>query len=795
MFKNYLLIALRNLLRNRTYTLINLLGLAIGISASLLMLMHIRQELSFEKSFPKHERISRISLHEWAKSSLPLAAELEKSFPAIEQTARLGQYRTFDVAMYEDMHIPVGKGYMADQEIISLFDLKFLYGTKEEALSRPYTIVFTKSIADQLFGVDNPVGESVQFGGIDDLEVTGVIEDLPVNTHLNFDYLISMPTQYDWLDEDSEESRGWMSVYTYALFRDALAMEEAGKRMEDFSYQFFEDWGVTREEIKRRQSFYELHPLTSIHLGGNREQEISLNSDKVYVYIFSALALLIILIASVNFVNLFSTQVLKRSKEIGLRKVIGARRVHIFWQFLGEGLVVTLFAALFSLLLCMLLVPVYNDLAELSIQPLDLLSFENLFLLLAIVVVIVLISSGAPSFAISGFSVIKAIKGNQMPSSWLMKSRKKLVVFQFAISIFIVISALVINGQMEYLQNKELGFDKEQLLSVQLYGPLWNEAVNQREVFRNELGRIPGVVSIANTSGFLGNGLSVEGMRLLEKKDEENAPSMRCIRADEGFIPTLELELLEGRNFQPKADTSVVFIINEKAAEELNIDNPVGKLAQNTSNGDTGEIIGIVKNFNYASLHYDIDPMVIEYRPTWVGTMLIKMEGNDPMQTVEQLEDKLNTMLPGTQMLYRFIDEEMREMYLAENNMKKMLLIFSVLAIIIACLGLFGLTAYTVAQRSKEIGIRKVLGASLGSILILLSKDYLKLIVLAFVLAIPVANYFLDEWLQSFAYHIPMIWWMYVVPGILVLMIALLAVSGQSLRAASANPVESLKDE
>ncbi|WPP50207.1 ABC transporter permease [Catalinimonas niigatensis] len=795
MFKNYLLIALRNLLRNRTYTLINLLGLAIGISASLLMLMHIRQELSFENSFPKHKRISRASLHEWAKSSLPLAAELEKNFPTIEQTARLGQHRTFDVAMFEEKHIPVGKGYMADQEVIPMFDLEFVYGSKNDALTRPYTIVLTKSVAEKLFGEENPIGKSIQFGGMDDLEVTGVIENLPANTHLNFEYLISMPTQYDWLDEDSEESRGWMSVYTYVLFRDAQAMQEAEKEMQEFTYQFFKDRGATREELASEQAYYELHPISSIHLDGNREQEMGKNSDKVYVYIFSALALLIILIASVNFVNLFSTQVIKRSKEIGLRKVIGARRAHIFWQFLGEGLVVTLLAAALSLLLCMLLVPIYNDLAELSIQPLDLLRLDNLILLFVIVIVIVLMSSGAPSFAISGFSVMKAIKGNQLPSSWLMKSRKKLVVFQFAISIFIVISALVINGQMEYLQNKELGFDKEQLISVRLYGSLWDEAVNQREVFRNELNRIPGVVSIANTSGFLGNGLSVEGIRLVEEKDEGHEYSMRCIRADEGLIPTLELQLLQGRNFQPKADTSVVFIINENAADALNIEDPVGKMAESSTNGDKGEIIGVVKNFNYASLHYEVDPMFIEYRPTWVGTMLIKMEGSDPQQTVAQIEDKLNTMLPGTQMLYSFIDEEMQEMYLAENNMKKMLLMFSVLAIIIACLGLFGLTAYTVAQRSKEIGIRKVLGASLGSIVFLLSKDYLKLITLAFVVAVPVANYFLREWLQSFAYHIPMIWWMYTLPGVLVLIIALLAVSGQSLKAASANPVESLKDE
>lgn len=795
MTKNYLLIALRNLLRNRTYSLINLLGLAIGISVSLMMLMHIRQELSYEKSFPKYERISRVSLHEWAKSSLPLAGELEKAFPTIEQTARFGQHRTFDVAMYEDKHVPVGKGYLADQAVISMFDLKVLHGSPEAALTRPYTIVLTASVAQKLFGNENPIGKTIKFGGMDDLEVTAVIEDLPLNTHLNFEYLISMPTNYAMLDEGGEESRGWMSVYTYVLFRDQQAMQDASEGLPEFTYQFYKDMGTTREDLDREQAYYELHPIATIHLDGNREQEMGKNSDIVYVYIFGVLALLIVLIASVNFINLFSTQVIKRSKEIGLRKVIGAHRSHIFWQFLGEGFVVTLLATILSLVLCILLIPFYNQLAELYIRTADLLRMDNLLLLSGIVAIIVLLSSGGPSWAISGFSVIKAIKGNQLPSSWLMKSRRKLVVFQFAISIFIVISALVINGQMEYLQNKELGFDKEQVVSVRLYGQLWDEAVNNREVFRNELNSIPGVISIANTSGFLGNGLSVEQLRILERAPEEDLPAMRCIRADEGFIPTLGLKLLAGRNFQPKADTSLVFILNEKAVEVLQLQDPVGKLAENTSNGAQGEIIGVVKNFNYASLHYDVEPMIIEYRPDWVGTMLIKMEGTDPLQTVGQIEDKINTMLPGTQMLYSFVDHDMQEMYLAENNMKKMLLMFSVLAIIIACLGLFGLTSYTVAQRAKEIGIRKVLGASLGSILVLLSKDYIKLIILAFAVAVPIANYFMREWLQGFAYHIPMIWWMYVVPGVAVLIIALLAVSGQSMKAASANPVDSLRNE
>ena len=794
MVKNYLLITLRNLLRNQTYTLVNLLGLAVGISASLMMVVHIRQELSYEKNFPKHERISRVSFQQWAKSSLPLAAELEKAFPAIEQTARFGQRGTFDVAMYGDRHIPVGNGYFADQAVISMFDLTLLSGSPDETLTRPHTIVLTGRVAQQLFGDESPIGKSIEFGGMDALEVTGVVEDLPPNTHFSFEYLISMPTQFTWLSDDSQESRGWMSVYTYVLFRDQGAMQDASERMKEFSYQFYQVLG-NREEVERRQSFYELHPIASIHLDGNREQEMGKNSEMVYVYIFAALALLTILVASVNFINLFSTQVIKRSKEIGVRKVNGAGRSHIFWQFLSEGFIITGLSTVLALLLCFIMLPFYNSLTELFIRPADLFHVNNLLLLGSIVIMIVLLSSGAPSFAISGFSVLKAIKGNQLPSSWLLKARRKLVVFQFVISILILISTLVISQQMEYLQSKDVGFNQEQLISVRLYGPLWEEAVEHREVFSNELSRIPGVVSTANTSGVLGNGLSVEGLQVLDSTREEDAPSMRCIRADEDLVPTLGLELVAGTNFQPTADTSLLFILNEKAIEVLNLHNPIGKLAENTADSAQGEIVGVVKNFNFASLHYEVEPLFIEYRPTGVGTLLIRTESANSQKTVAQIEDKISTLLPGTQVLYSFMDNDLREMYVAENTMRKMLLMFSGLAIVIACLGLFGITSYTVVQRAKEIGIRKVLGASLSSILLLLTKDYIKLIALAFVVAVPVANYLLQEWLQSFAYQISVQWWMYAIPGIAILLTALLIVSGRTYQAAMRNPVDSLRDE
>ncbi len=797
MFKSLLKIAYRNTLRNQNYTLTNAFGLVLGISASFYLLIHIQYELSFEKSFDRHQRIFRAASTHWAKSSLPYATELEKAFPEIEKTGRFGQYRQSNILIHEDIHIPVKEGLYGEQSLLSIFNFEFIYGSSREALTRPNTIVLTQSVAKRLFKSNNPVGKQLKIGGMGDLEVTGVIADLPSNTHLNFHYLISLPTFLNQISDDMQRKRDWMSVYTYGLMREGQSIERIRNRDDrlfDFLVKFYE--GIaTKEEIKREDAGFEFHPIKSIHLHSDREQEMGQNSNVVYVYILTALAFLIMIIACLNFINLFTVQIIKRSREIGLRKVIGASRKQVFFQFFGEGFLITAISGLLALAICYVLLPFYNEIAGINLVTVTFFKWQNILVLIAIVFGIVLLSTGLPAFLISGSHPIHAIKGAKLPTSPVVKIRRILVTFQFAIAIFIITATIVVFKQMSFLHDQKIGFEKEKVISIRLYGRLWEHAVLKKDVFRNELMKKPGVKSVGNVSRFLGNNLSVETLRPTAADPDMDLPAMRFIRGDEGFIPTVGIELTKGRNFRAGADTSVVFIVNEKLVEVLGIKDPIGAEAENRWSGAKGKIVGVVKNYNFASLHYDIEPLVIEYRPDWVDNILVRVDGLNTKETLASIQKEIENIAPGTIMIHSFLDDQLNFMYQSENNLKQLFLLFSILAVLIACLGLIALSVYNNELRTKEIGIRKLLGASLFNIIVLLSKEYIWLILVAIVVTLPIANYFITEWLTNFAYKIELNWWLYAISGLMVLIIALLSVGRQSIRAALIPPAKSLRSE
>ncbi|MDN5211159.1 ABC transporter permease [Fulvivirgaceae bacterium BMA12] len=794
MFKSLLKIAYRNTLKNKSYTLTNAFGLVLGISASFYLLIHIQYELSYEKDFSEHERIFRAASNSWAKSSLPFAAELEKAFPEIEKTGRFGQYRQTNILIYNDIHIPVREGLYGEQSLLSIFNFEFIYGSPETALTRPNTIVLNESIATKLFKAENPIGKSIKIGGMEDLEVTGVMADLPGNTHLNFQYLISLPTMLHSISDEMQQRRGWMSVYTYVLLREGQRIHNMDNRLFDFLVKFSEG-SATREEIEQEEWRFEFHPVKNIHLYSDREQEMGQNSDVLYIYILSALAFLIITIACLNFINLFTAQIIKRSREIGLKKVIGASRQQIFLQFFGEGLLITVVSGLLALVVCYTFLPLYNDIAGVNLVTNTFFKWQNILILISMVFGIVLSSSGFPAFLISGSHPILAIKGTKLPTSPVVKIRKILVAFQFSISIFIITATIVVFKQMTFLHDQEIGFEKEKVISIQIYGPLWEQAVMKKDVFRNELMKKPGIKSVGNASRFLGNNLSVETLRPQGTDPEMDLPAMRFIRADEGFIPSVGIELVEGRNFQARTDTSVAFIVNEKLVEILGIEDPIGTEAENSWSRARGKIVGVVKNYNFASLHYDIEPLVIEYRPNWVDNMLIRIDGTNVKETVASIQKEIENIAPGAIMLYNFLDDQLNFMYQSENNLKQLFLLFSILAVLIACLGLIALSVYNNELRTKEIGIRKLLGASVFNIVAMLSKEYIWLILIAIIVTLPVANYFITEWLNNFAYKIKLSWWLFAISSAIVLIIAMLAVSRQSIKSALINPAKSLRNE
>jgi putative ABC transport system permease protein len=800
MIRHYLQVSLRNLYINRTYSVINIAGLVLGISVSLMMFIHNHQELNYESGFTNAGRIYRVNSTSWAKSSLPLAENLKSYFPAIEEVGRIGQWRENEVMIHEETHIPVGPGFLADQEILDIFDIQFVHGDVRGSLARPNTIILTESLSQKMFPGMNPVGKVVKLGGTDDMEVTGVMQDLPQNTHLKFEYLISLPTRLNNLSSDARESKGWMSCFTFVLMPVDHNISEFRSRMRGFQYKFF-DGLYTKEQVDNGDDFFEFYPIRSIHLHSHKEQELSLNSDISYVYLFGAMAILIIVMASVNFINLFVTQLLKRSKEVGLRKVIGARKKEILFQFMTEGFIVIAVSVLSSFALCNALIPFYNLVAGLSLVPADLFALTNLVMFSGIGMVIFLMATGIPALYIAGLRPINALKGLRLPTSALLRLRKRLVLFQFIISIFMIISTITVYRQMDYMSTRDLGFDKENVMNIRLYGKLWEEAVINRETLRTELQKSSMIKSVANVSSFLGNNLSVEQLVPdgIDSAQAEQLPTERFIRADEGFVPTMNLTLVEGRNFDPMADpvndSTSTFLINESAAKLLNLKDPVGKLAKNGWTGSAGRIVGVVKDYNYASLHFAIEPIVIEYRPYWVGTMLVRLQAGRTQEGIAYVKKTIEEVSPDSKVLYTFLDDDLGQMYLEETNMQKVLIWFSGFAILIAGLGLFALSAYMSELRTKEIGIRKVLGSTSAEIVFLFTKEYLTMIAVAFAIAVPLAFYLIRKWLSDFAYQTKMEWWMFGMAGILVMLIALVAVGGQSLKAAMTNPTKSLRSE
>ena len=790
MLKNYLIIAWRNLWKHKTFSLINIIGLAIGITVSLLMLVHVKQELSYESGFPKHEQIYRVASTNWAKMSPMISEVLPDEMPEIKRIGRLYYIRP-QILSFKDVQIAAENSYAADPAVIHIFDFQFVFGNPLKALEAPGSIVLTKEISTKLFGASiDPTGKLIQLDGQREFAVTGVINDLPVNTHLNIDCLTAISGDQSITTNDS---RTWRAVSTYAVIDSEKEAQRVNEKLKGFQVKFLE--GVmTPEEIIAQGDFYELDPIDDIHLHSQKEKEMGANSDITYVYIFSALALLIMLIASVNFINLFTAQTLKRVKEVGVRKVIGASRRQLASQFLGEAFLMVSISALLALVLAHLILPYYNNLAAIGLTTQQLFSFKNVLILTGIVLAAGLFSGGYPAFFISRYQASQNLKSKIATQGNIVGVRKGLVAFQFLISVLMLIATLVVFQQMKFVNHKDLGFEKDGVVAVKLYGKLWEEAVRNKEALKNELFQNPQVKQVATTSKLIGERFGYEALRLKARPDEEAIDS-RFVRADEGFIETMGIQFIEGRSFLPSADTSIAFIINEKAAQLLQEDNLIGQEAVNLANGYTGKIVGVVKDFNYASLHNEVEPLVIEYREDWAGYLLVGIGSENVRQTMSFLEATIQKVAPGTLFSAHFLDDNLKSLYQTENGFYLIFRIFSILSIVIACLGLFALAAYTVETRTKEIGVRKVLGASLHQILGILSVDFIRSVLIAGVLAFPLAYFSMNSWLENFAYKIDMQWWYFILPFALVLGVALITISFQTLKAALSNPVESLKYE
>lgn len=808
MLKNYLKITLRNLLRHKGYSVINILGLTIGIACCLLILLYIYDELSYDSFHENADRIYRINSDlKFGEMELhiPLCSDmmgpiLKQDYPQVEEFTRVYSFIGDKFIKKDNAFTNENKIAYVDSTFFKVFELPVVSGSVENAFSEPNTVVITKSIAKKYFGTIDASGKSLETTDNNGTvyKVTAVIEDMPYNSHFRFDFLFPMLNlSYSFGNYVS------LNFHTYLLLKEGVDYKEFEKNFDEYNNKYAFPFAQKFLHIGSREEFekagnkmeHSLIPITDIHLYSKRAQEISPSGNIQYVYIFSAVALFILLIACINFMNLTTARSANRAKEVGIRKVLGTERKSLVNQFLAESILMSFISVVLAVTIVLIILPNFSDISGKEINPNNLLSFSLLLFLISLPFIVGLLAGSYPAFFLSRFMPSEIMKKTLSSNGKSGKLRSVLVVFQFAASIILITGTVIIYNQLNYIQHKNLGYQKDQVLILNDTYTLGN----QIDAFKNDMLTVPGVVS-GTVSAFLPIPSSRNFTVFYKEAGNvgESGLTMQKWNVDYDYLKTLGIELKDGRNFSKNYGTdSLAIILNETAVRQLGYDKPLGQSVYSFSfDGDVIEykIIGVVKNFHFESMHQDIGSlgMVLE-RST--GLTSFKVEAASIPSIIKEAETKWKKIAYAMPFSYRFLDESFNEVYQAEKRVGVLALSFSVLAIIVACLGLFGLATFLAEQRTKEIGVRKVLGATVPSILLLLSKEFIKWIILANIIAWPFAYYFMNQWLEDFAYRIEISWWLFVLAGITTLVVALMTVSYKSFKAATANPVEALKYE
>ncbi|GAB3990903.1 ABC transporter permease [Spirosoma daeguense] len=807
MFTNYIKIAWRNLLRNKAFSAINIVGLALGIATCLLISLFLLDELSYDRYNDKASRMVRVVFHavmdggeiNEAHIMPPVAQTLKTDYPEVEAATRLQPVGTPTITVGTKTFRDDQLAYV-DSNFFQMFTLPLIQGDAKTALIQPNTAVITQEMAKKFFGSENPIGKSLLIKSWNaPFRVTGVIEKVPTNSHFHFDMFMSMA------GVSEAKSPSWMQsgFFTYLVLAKGYDPKQLEAKLPQMTTKYMgpqiqQAFGMNMTTFRQKGNDvgFRLQPLTDIHLHSNITAELAPNGDVQYVYIFGAIALFMLLIACINFMNLSTAGASKRAKEVGIRKVLGSVRQSLTYQFLIESLLLTTIALVLALGIVFLALPSFNELAgkTLTLNIVDTAWLVPALLLLGLLVGI--LAGSYPAFFLSSFKPISVLKGNKFTGD--RKSiglRSGLVVVQFSISIILMIGTTVVYRQLSYIQNKKLGYSKEQVL---ILPDTWQLA-QKEDVFRNQIMQNPRVVSVS-TSGYLPAGPSYNNNFMVFP---ENNPTkfVKGIRydVDYEYIPTLGMQLAAGRNFSKAYGTdSSGVILNETAAKTLGWGNKaIGHTIGHSDNDGTKKmyrVVGVVKDFHFRSMHESISPLMMVLGRS-SSTVILKAKTTDMTGLLASLEKEWKKLTTDAPFTYSFLDQRFNDTYLAEQKTGRILGLFAGLTIFVACLGLFGLATFTAEQRTKEIGVRKVLGASVTSIVTLLSKDFLKLVAVSIVLATPIAWWTMDKWLQEFAYKIDISWWMLVLAGVLAVGIALLTVSFQSIKAALTDPVKSLRSE
>jgi putative ABC transport system permease protein len=805
MFKNYIKVALRNLQRNTLYSALNITGLAIGITCCILILLYVQDELSFDRFHEKADRIYRVTAHfvlkdrvmDFASTAHVQGPMFKEEYPEVENYVRFNSYGSRRMIRYKDATYAEEKFIWVDNSVFDVFSFKLIKGNPQEALIKPNTVVITEKIAEKYFGSEDPIGKNLRVHNDELYMVTGVVENIPTNSHIRPDFFASFST----LDLQPTGNAGAdlvnnVDYYTYILLKEGADY----KQLEQKFVGFVEKYLGPLIKSLGGSAKYELQPLTSIYLHSNLENELERTGEMAYIWLFSGIGLFILLLACLNFMNLSTARSANRAKEVGLRKVVGAKRLQLIRQFIGESMILTLMAILLSLLIVIFTLPIFNNISGKNLTMTYLSNPVLLSGLFAFFIIVSLIGGSYPAFFLSAFHPVDVLQGRLRKGAKSSVLRIVLVSLQFTVSIVLIIGTLIVSKQLNYVRNVNLGYDKEHIIALRIRN---EETQKKCEALRNVLLTNPNILSVSASSSLPLGQNSFSATHIAGQPLEEMIMLYSQI-VDEHFIDTYNMEIVQGRNFSRDypTDPQEAIIINEAAAKKLGWqDDPLGKELEalmSMTEMKKYRVIGVMKDYHFQSLHEEIQPLVLYNANPYGGNyyrMSLRVRPENIQETIGFLRSTWRTFDSQYPLEYVFLDDQYDALYRAEERLGKLFGYFTALAILIGCLGLFGLSAYSAEQRTKEIGIRKVLGATTPNVTILLVREFTKWVGLAILLAWPVGYYIMNTWLQNFAYRIRLGLDTFLLAALLALVIAIMTVTYQAVKAAVANPVDSLKYE
>ncbi len=800
MFRHYFLIAFRSLLRQKSFTAINILGLSLGVACAIAIFLYIQHELSYDRHHRQADRIYRLTeviLPAEHSSSQPfsVAPTIADEYPAmIEHAVRFFnmQAPTLTIDRGIDLRFNEPRFFFVDSTVFDVFTLPLIQGDPATALDEPYSVVITKPIAEKYFGAEDPMGKTLRFEGAHDLKVTGVFASMPKNSHLQFDFLASFSTVTGIQDGRKPEGWNWNPCWTYLLLTPGTQPDPLTVRLPEFVTKFFPD------NIRDRTSLH-LQPLTDIHLHSHLDYEIQPNSDITYIYIFAAIAAFVLLIACINYMNLATARASRRAREVGVRKVLGAARALLIRQFLGESFIVSMLAVVLALPLVNFGLPVLNTFLDKSIS-MDISGNPLLIVTLIGITLFVGFFAGLyPAIVLTAFRPVQTLSNRIVHDKIdiTVFVRKVLVVLQFVISVGLIIGTLVVQKQLRYVQQSNLGFTKEQVVMVNMFR---TNIASRYDDIKNRLLAHPNVLQVTTSEDVLGSKCQTNPFK---PEGSTEFQQFQRLMVGYDFVETFELELVAGRSFQKAfpTDDSLSIVINESMVQHLGWENPQEALGKGLSGSrQTQMVIGVLKDFHYNSLHAPVGPFVLDIADTerqhnfFDRYLAVRISPTDLQETIAHLKKEWETFLPDRSFEYFFMEDEIDKLYRAEVRLSRIAGGFTALALIVACIGLLGIAAYMIETRKKEIGIRKILGASISQIFSLLTKEFLKPVLLANLLAWPLSWFVLTQWLEHFAYRTTIPWWIFLAAACVATTVAFLTIGLHILQTASVNPVDRLRD-